>query len=445
MCFDMTEKLKSYVERFNADDRELYPTLIPNSSAFDWMAEHVPLIDISDKEIEAVYYFRWWTFRKHIVATPDRGKGSIISEFLPPVPWAGKYNSISCAAGHHLKEARWLKGCDDIINSYITYWFQESTNYNDYSNWLMYGVYELCIKRNDFSIGIQNLDGMALKYRQYENNQFNTSLGLFWSECGSDGQEYAVSGDGYRVPCNCNMAANAFAISAIAKEAGRKDIADEFAIKHAALCRAIEKHLWNEALGFYVNKVISTSSITGVARELWGYNPWYFASGVVAPAETLAKRRDCFTLLNDTSCFLGVYGLTTVDRSHPGYAISYKGHECQWNGPVWPFETSKALTALLHVCKIDKTYNILFDKLLKQYAASHYLNPGSRGFRGSRLNPYYIDENMNPDTGDWIARTRLSRWKNGAWDPAKGGEERGKDYNHSTFCDLVLSSTEGDR
>ncbi len=32
-------------------------------------------------------YFRWWTFRKHLKRTPD---GFVITEFLPPVGWAGK-------------------------------------------------------------------------------------------------------------------------------------------------------------------------------------------------------------------------------------------------------------------------------------------------------------------------------------------------------------------
>lgn len=52
-------------------------------------------------------------------------------------------------------------------------------------------------------------------------------------------------------------------------------------------------------------------------------------------------------------------------------------------------------------------------------------------------------KNLNPATGDWISRTRLKTWKNGTWDAAKGGEERGKDYNHSTYCDLVISGLIG--
>ena len=57
----------------------------------------------------------------------------------------------------------------------------------------------------------------------------------------------------------------------------------------------------------------------------------------------------------------------------------------------------------------------------------------------------WIDENLNPFTGDWISRTRLKTWKNGTWDAGKGGVERGKDYNHSSFCDLVISGLAGIR
>src|SRR5262249_18177747 len=48
----------------------------------------------------------------------------------------------------------------------------------------------------------------------------------------------------------------------------------------------------------------------------------------------------------------------------------------------------------------------------------------------------WIDENLNPFTGDWIARTLLQQ--RGSKIP-----ERGKDYNHSTFCDLVITGLAG--
>ena len=104
-------KLDSYVERFNAADAELYPQAVPNAKAAEFLRENVPWFECPDPEIERTYYFRWWTYRKHLKETPD---GFVITEFLPPVGWASKHNTISCAAGHQLYEGRWLRDGTDL-------------------------------------------------------------------------------------------------------------------------------------------------------------------------------------------------------------------------------------------------------------------------------------------------------------------------------------------
>ena len=77
--------------------------------------------------------------------------------------------------------------------------------------------------------------------------------------------------------------------------------------------------------------------------------------------------------------------------------------------------------------------------LLHRYTASHKIS-----LEDGRTLPW-IDENLNPDSGDWIARTRLANWGGCHFPADKGGYERGKDYNHSTFCDLVLEGLFGIR
>ena len=74
--------------------------------------------------------------------------------------------------------------------------------------------------------------------------------------------------------------------------------------------------------------------------------------------------------------------------------------------------------------------------MLVQYAQSHTLLKED----GKRVD--WIDEDMDPFNGEWIARNEL---KADHWNPKRGGYERGKDYNHSTFCDLVLSGLLGIR
>ena len=90
--------LDNYVEKFNQQDEELYVQYVSNDQAIDFLENNIPLFECPDKAIEEIYYFRWWTFRKHLKKTPD---GFIITEFLPDVSWAGKYNGICCPAWFH--------------------------------------------------------------------------------------------------------------------------------------------------------------------------------------------------------------------------------------------------------------------------------------------------------------------------------------------------------
>ena len=80
-----------YVADFNSADEEIYVQMYDNSEAEDFMKENIPFFECPDKELEKTYYFRWWTYRKHIKETPE---GYVITEFLPDVHWAGKYNAI---------------------------------------------------------------------------------------------------------------------------------------------------------------------------------------------------------------------------------------------------------------------------------------------------------------------------------------------------------------
>ena len=83
--------ISEYVAGFNATDEEVYVQQFPNDKAAEFMKDNVPVFECPDKELEKTWYFRWWTFRKHVKSTPE---GFIITEFLPEVPWAGKYNAI---------------------------------------------------------------------------------------------------------------------------------------------------------------------------------------------------------------------------------------------------------------------------------------------------------------------------------------------------------------
>src|SRR5207302_6577624 len=86
----------------------------------EWAAHNVPLFDCPDADIRETYYFRWRVYHRHLKQTTD---GWVVTEFLPDVPWAGKHNTISCAAGHHLYEGRWIRD-PQYLDQYTTFWFR---------------------------------------------------------------------------------------------------------------------------------------------------------------------------------------------------------------------------------------------------------------------------------------------------------------------------------
>src|SRR5437762_10957305 len=99
--FLTTNKLKSYINYFNSIDTETVKNFVTNDKAVEWLSKNIPLFECPDTTIEKIYYYRWWTFRKHLKQTPD---GYVFTEFIIPMAHGGKYNTISSALGHHIYE-----------------------------------------------------------------------------------------------------------------------------------------------------------------------------------------------------------------------------------------------------------------------------------------------------------------------------------------------------
>src|SRR5665648_712427 len=59
-----------YIADFNRNDDEIYVQYYPNSKADELSLIHIPYFNCPNQELEKTYYFRWWTFRKHIKETP---------------------------------------------------------------------------------------------------------------------------------------------------------------------------------------------------------------------------------------------------------------------------------------------------------------------------------------------------------------------------------------
>lgn len=572
---------KHYVDDFNKQDRETVVEHVPNAAAWDWMAANMPLLECSRKDLEEIYYFRWWTYRKHIKQTPD---GFIVTEFLPPVPWSGKHNSINCPAGHHFYDGRWLHD-PRYLDDYATFWFRKGGEPRKYSFWAADALYARYLVQGDDRLLKELLPDLIANYEAWGKDHLDAS-GLYWQGDGNDGMEVSIGGSGCRATINSYQYGDAMAIARMAELAGQPDLAQTYRAKAAALKQLMQDRLWDREAQFF--KVLPQGKTTlADVRELHGLTPWYF--NLPDPDKSVAWKQ-----LMDPKGFYAPFGPTSAEQRHPQFVVAYQGHECQWNGPSWPFATAVTLTAMANLLnnysqdvvgkddywttfqcylrshrfrqippasqmqaaelkhsldntvarhtwwaedRLGKTEWVQYDfktpvrleaaevfwyddshgidppaswRLLVQngqewrevvarnpyktaidcynhvdfepatvtalrleaqtapgksagilewrifqngtnvapmatasasysdvYAAKlSALNDGEFKLERLETNQPWIDENLNPYTGDWIARTLLRQRR-------QQPEERGKDYNHSTFCDLVITGLVG--
>jgi len=388
---------------------------ISNAQSWVWLQKEVPLFECPDREVEEMYYFRWWAFRKHLVKTPA---GFVITEFLTPVKHAGIYNTVSCATGFHIAEGRWLHD-QEYVDDYIRFWLRGNhgrpePHFHKYSSWFEAAAYDRFLVNGDKPFLTRLLNDFVADYRVWEHEHQLTN-GLFWQYDVRDGMEESISGSrtakNLRPTINPYMFANARAISQIAPLAGQPKLANEFAGKARELKQRAEEKLWDDDAKFF--KVRLESGNLSGAREELGFIPWMFDL-----PDAGKGFENAWTQFTDPQGFAAPFGLTTAERRHPQFRAHGVGN-CEWDGAVWPFATSQSLYALANVLRDYKqsivTRQNYFDAFLT-YVHSQHANGKP-----------YIGEYLDEVTGDWI------NGKNG----------RSRDYNHSTFADLLITGVVG--
>lgn len=415
---------RHYFDEFNAAPTASTISHIPDEAAFDWAAENYPFFACPDPEFERTYYYRCWTLRKHLRKTPA---GFIFTEFLRPVKHATDHNAISCALGHHIAEGRWIRN-PVYLDEYIRFWLTSGEggglqrHYHQFSNWTAWAAYQRWLADGRTDALVSLLDPLIADYALWEKERLLPS-GLFWQYDVRDGMEESISGGrkakNARPTINSYMYGNAVAIARIARLAGRAHLAADYEGKAKKLAALIDQMLWDPAARFYKTRL--ESGALADAREQIGFTPWFF--GAAHPEKHAAWRQ-----LIDPKGFQAPFGPTTAEQRHPGFRIAESGDDCQWNGPSWPFSTTVTLTALANLLNGPPPHPLSpadYFQTLRTYAYSHRLRlPGGRKIA-------FIDENLNPYTGEWHARSRKI---------AKGTYYgRGDHYNHSAFCDLVIT------
>ena len=182
--------IRKYTAAFHAADEEVYKNTVPNADAADWLANEIPVLECPDENIERTWYFRFWTYRKHVKHTDE--DGWVITEFLPKVPWSGKHNTINAAVGHHIYEGRWLKHAHTYLSDYIRFFLHQPERAHQYSAWLADAAWKLGEVTGNFDFGEEFWPLLCRYYEVWEETH-QLPDGMFWSLDGRDAMEFSIS------------------------------------------------------------------------------------------------------------------------------------------------------------------------------------------------------------------------------------------------------------
>jgi len=373
--------------------------------AAEWIVQNVPLFECPDKDVQEVYYFRWGVYKKHIKETPD---GFIITEFTPDVSWAGKHNSISCAAGHHIYEGRWI--CNPRwLDDYSTFWFRKGGEPRRYSFWAADAMWARYLVNQNAALVKDLLPDLVKNYEAWEQSRLDPN-GLFWQIDDRDGMEYSIGGSGHRPTINSYMYGDAVAIANIADLAEQSDLAKTYRGKAARIKSLVHERLWDKEAQFFKTLPRGKDAKLVDVREEVGFVPWYF---------NLPDRgyEAAWKQIMDPEGFYAPFGPTTAERRHPRFRFTAK-HDCLWNGPAWPYATAQTLIAMANVLN-NYDQSVISKKdyvaILTNYAKSQHKNGKP-----------WIAEDLDGVTGEWIVH-----------------KPRSVDYNHSSYCDQVITGLVG--
>ena len=384
-----------------------------------WYVENIPFFDCPDKDLRDIYYYRWWNLR-HNIHWDARAKAWTIHEGggygIVPLRWV---TTSTKAAG---------SGIGPTSRDDLRFWFAGFDNPRRYSNWVADACYAWYLVEFDKALAL-SVSWTGLR-RIMPPGSENTSMPSGDSLSGSriatawrprwpasnrgagDGFRWNTvifGGEGYRPSLCSYMAADAAAIARLAELAGDRATAETFSRKADSLRRKILGELWNPEKQFFMQRRASDYQFVG-GREEIGFFPWAFHVPDNTDAFSAAWKQ-----LGAPQGFHAKYGPTTLERRNP-YCLRPFQHGCLWNGPSWPYSTSVTLAALANLLN-DYTQSVVtrddYVALLKNYAATQHDPDGKPMVR----------EDHHPDENRWLAQ--------------------GPNYNHSRYCDLVITGLVG--
>ncbi|XID94925.1 glycosyl hydrolase family 65 protein [Paenibacillaceae bacterium WGS1546] len=161
-----------------------------------WFADHIPILDTPDDQMNEVYYYRWRLFENTI-----RRNASGRYEITEGAPGENYHSVINAPSGHHIYEGRWLRN-SEYIADYIE--VLRECVFPGYANWQADAIYAKYLADGDADFAIRQLPWLQKAYyerweretyRHYgREGGYDEERELFYWISDREGMEATVAG-----------------------------------------------------------------------------------------------------------------------------------------------------------------------------------------------------------------------------------------------------------
>jgi len=156
-----------------------------------FLRDNIPYIDIPDKLIQNVYYYRWTSLQRNLRYV-TAGTGYMCTEFVHPVGYAKAFGTIDAAAGHQIDEARWLRDTA-YADDYIQLYTRGPADPLQYTQWILDAASRRAMVTGDNEFLSAQLADMVRVWHQWDP-YFDSNAGLYYYQPVWDAQELSLPG-----------------------------------------------------------------------------------------------------------------------------------------------------------------------------------------------------------------------------------------------------------
>lgn len=413
------------------------------SSYNGWLADNVPAFSASE-EMTKIYWHRATSILKknlfHV------GEGRLKKWGISEGRWTSNWyaNMISYGAGHQIREARWLRNpqyCRDMVSTWCenerdngifpNFIRPTEIGKGQYTDWITSTAWDAWCVEPDLDLLVtwadalkKNVDGWLAVY-DTDNDGLLLVDSHWWT--GMEWQPSFFAFNGWdkdkqdqqleRVDLTAYVYGDAKNLAKVLKVIGDEQGSAHYSGVAETIRQAVTDTMWDPQTKYFYS-VEPTTHEKAMVKEVVGVYPFYFSM--------LPPKQECvqaWLSVFDPEELYTTWPVASASKKCPAYSqdIKFNGKEvggCMWNGPTWPHANSLVMSALAATIR-DYADPIItpdhFDSLLKSFTMAQ--------FHEQKFEFPWTGEYYNGDDGKWRTDQR--------------------DYNHSTYIDLVIADMAG--